>query len=119
MVSLSVSCLHPPPLAPIFSLAPSIPSLFPSHVESIICCLVERESKHPRLRLRASRVGVGGGAEVVGIVRGGGGGGDSLSPLLSLGPDTVWTKGGLVISEPQHPIVDRLLSPTALDWKRA
>lgn len=42
----------------------------------------------------------------------------SLALSRSLGPDAVWTKGGLVISEPQHPIADRLHPPTALDWTR-
>lgn len=73
---------------------------------------MERESKHPRPTLRASRVGVGGGEAAVVKLHGG----DSLSRSLSLGPDAVWTKGGLVISEPQHPIADRLHPPTALDW---
>lgn len=55
-----------PPPTPLFSspFTPPTPIasfFFLSHVESIISCLVERASKHPRPRRRASRVGVGGG----------------------------------------------------------
>lgn len=40
----------------------------------------------------------------------------AVTLALSPGPDAVWTKEGLVISEPQHPIADRLHPPTALVW---
>lgn len=107
----STVLLSPPlPLPPPSPLQPPFPPLFfLSHVESIISCLVERESKHPRPTLRASRVGVGGGGEAVGIC---------MVVTLSPSPDAVWTKGGLVIAEPQHLIADRLHPPTLLDWMR-
>lgn len=35
--------------------------------------------------------------------------------VLSLGPEAVWTNGGLVISEPQLPIADRLHPSSAME----
>ncbi|KAM7388124.1 hypothetical protein PAMP_024323 [Pampus punctatissimus] len=103
--------LLPPLLSPPHPFTPPtpIPFFFLSHVESIISCLVERESKHPRPTLRASRVGVGGCGEAVGIC---------VVVTLSLSTDAVWTKGGLVISGPQHLIADRLHPPTLLGQTR-
>lgn len=116
--SLHGSCLTPPAfpqsaLYPLFfSPPPSIPSLFsPTCGKHYILSGGEGEqTSQADTESLSGRCSGAAGRQLGNCMA------VTLSLALSLGPDAVWTKGGLVISEPQHPIADRLHPPTALDW---